>query len=46
MELAERVLPGTGGIGHQRRRGKDSESRWAPSLLTALTDRAAGENNE
>jgi NAD(P)-dependent dehydrogenase (short-subunit alcohol dehydrogenase family) len=46
MALSERVLPGPGGIGRQRRRGKDSESRWAPSMLTALTERAAGENNE
>lgn len=46
MELSERVLPGPGGIGRQRRRGKESESRWAPSVLTTLTERAAGENNE
>jgi len=46
MALSERVLPGPGGIGRQRRRGSESESRWAPSMLTALTERAAGENNE
>jgi NAD(P)-dependent dehydrogenase (short-subunit alcohol dehydrogenase family) len=46
MELAERVLPGPGGIGSQQRRGKESESRWAPSVLTALTERAAEANNE
>jgi short-subunit dehydrogenase len=46
MQLSERVLPGPGGIGRQRRRGKESESRWAPSVLTTLTERAAGENNE
>lgn len=46
MELAERVLPGPGGIGRQQRRGKESESRWSPSVLTTLTERAAGKNNE
>lgn len=46
MELAERVLPGPGGIGRQHRRGKESESRWSPSVLTTLTERAAGKNNE
>jgi short-subunit dehydrogenase len=46
MELSERVLPGPGGIGRQHRRGRESESRWAPSVLTTLTERAAGENNE
>lgn len=46
MQLTERVLPGPGGIGRQRRRGKESETRWAPSVLTTLTERAAGENNE
>jgi hypothetical protein len=28
------------------RRGSDSESRWSPSPLTALGDRAATRNNE
>ena len=46
MALVERVLPGPGGIGRQHRRGNESESRWAPSVLTRLTERAAGENNE
>jgi NAD(P)-dependent dehydrogenase (short-subunit alcohol dehydrogenase family) len=46
MALSERVLPGPGGIGRQHRRGKESESRWSPSVLTTLTERAAGENNE
>src|SRR5205823_402879 len=34
MSLAERILPGAGGIGTEMRRGAESESRWAPSLLT------------
>jgi hypothetical protein len=27
-------------------RGRDSESRWTPTLVTALTDKAAVANNE
>ena len=46
MSLAERLLPGPGGIGSEERRGADSESRWSPSLLTRLGDRAAVRNNE
>jgi NAD(P)-dependent dehydrogenase (short-subunit alcohol dehydrogenase family) len=46
MSLAERLLPGPGGIGTEMRRGAESESRWAPSVLTRLGDRAATRNNE
>jgi NAD(P)-dependent dehydrogenase (short-subunit alcohol dehydrogenase family) len=46
LGLTERVLPGPGGIGAGTRRGAESESRWSPSLLTALTDRAAERNNQ
>ena len=46
MALAEEFLPGPGGIGTEMRRGSDSESRWSPSILTALGDRAAERNNE
>lgn len=46
MTLAERLLPGPGGIGTEARRGAESESRWSPSLLTTLGDRAAARNNE
>ena len=47
MEMATRLLPGPGGPeGDQSRRGRDSESRWAPSVATTLTDRAAILNNE
>jgi hypothetical protein len=35
-----------GGIGQQRARGYESQSRWSPSLLTRLTDLAAQRNNE
>jgi NAD(P)-dependent dehydrogenase (short-subunit alcohol dehydrogenase family) len=41
-----RLLPGPGGIGSQSVPGRQSESKLAPSWLTALTERAARENNE
>lgn len=46
LALANRLLPGPGGIGRRRAKGKESESALAPSLLTALSDRAALRNNE
>jgi NAD(P)-dependent dehydrogenase (short-subunit alcohol dehydrogenase family) len=45
--LANAVLPGPAGAdGDRHRRGRDSESRWAPSPATALGDRAAVTNNQ
>jgi short-subunit dehydrogenase len=44
--LAASLLPGRGGIGRTSVTGKESESTWAPSKLTALNDRAAVRNNE
>lgn len=45
--LAARLLPGPAGPeGNESRRGRDSESAWAPSIATTLTDRAAVLNNE
>ena len=45
--LANRLLPGPAGPeGDRVKRGRDSESRWAPSIATTLTDRAAVLNNE
>ena len=44
--LVNRLLPGPGGIGAGHARGFESESAAAPSMLTALTERAARENNE
>src|SRR5919197_2438257 len=46
MSLIDRLLPDPGGIGASMRRGVESQSRWSPSLLTTLTDRAATGNNE
>jgi len=40
------LLPAPGGIGKRRAKGKDSESKLSPSVLTALSDRAAVRNNE
>jgi NAD(P)-dependent dehydrogenase (short-subunit alcohol dehydrogenase family) len=44
--LVNYFLPEMGGIGQQAARGYESQSRFAPSWLTALTERAARENNE
>lgn len=44
--LVARLLPAPGGIGKRRAKGKDSQSGLAPSLLTALSERAAERNNE
>jgi hypothetical protein len=45
--LANRFLPRpTGASGDEARLGRDSQSDWAPSTLTALSDRAAARNNE
>lgn len=46
MALVARTLPEPGGIGEQRLKGKQSESRLSESFLTTLTDQAAEKNNE
>jgi hypothetical protein len=48
MELANRALPAPTDdpSGDRRHSGWQSRSDWAPSTLTALTNRAAAENNE
>jgi NAD(P)-dependent dehydrogenase (short-subunit alcohol dehydrogenase family) len=48
MTLMNRLLPGPSpdSSGDQSRPGHDSESAWAPSVLTTLTQSAAEENNE
>lgn len=47
MMLANRLLPGPAGVqGDRHKKGRDSESKWAPSAATVLTDRAAVVNNE
>jgi short-subunit dehydrogenase len=46
LGLINRLLPKAGGVGGEWVQGKDSESLLAPSWLTALTEKAAEENNE
>jgi hypothetical protein len=46
LGLVNKLLPGPGGIGTKRAKGKDSESPLAPSVLTTLSERAARRNNE
>ena len=46
LAVVNRLLPGPGGIGRARARGKESESALAPSVLTTLTEWAARRNNE
>jgi hypothetical protein len=40
------MLPEPGGIGKRQVRGKESESEWSPSKLTALNEQQAMANNE
>lgn len=44
--LADWLLPRPGGVGTASLPGSQSASRWSPSILTALSDRAALRNNE
>lgn len=47
LDLTNRALPGpVQGDGDDAWPGRESASRWAPSILTRLSDRAAEENNE
>jgi hypothetical protein len=46
LGLANRLLPGPGGVGTTNTKGADSTSAMSPSLLTHLSDRAALANNE
>jgi short-subunit dehydrogenase len=46
LSLVNRLLPSNGGIGTAKVRGKDSQSAFAPSILTALADKEIIENNE
>jgi len=46
LGLVNRLQPGPGGIGTERRLGRDSESALAPSVLTRSSDAAARRNNE
>lgn len=46
LSFVKKMLPGPGGIGNERAKGKDSHTSASPSFLTALSDRAAARNNE
>jgi len=46
LTLVNQLLPGPAPGGDESRRGRDSESSWAPSRLTEPSDRAAEANNE
>jgi NAD(P)-dependent dehydrogenase (short-subunit alcohol dehydrogenase family) len=46
LGAVNRMLPGPGGIGQNAAFGKESTSSWSPSVLTALTEKAAARNNE
>jgi NAD(P)-dependent dehydrogenase (short-subunit alcohol dehydrogenase family) len=46
LGLVARLLPRMGGIGQRSAYGYQSASRWSPSALTRLGDKAARDNNE
>jgi NAD(P)-dependent dehydrogenase (short-subunit alcohol dehydrogenase family) len=46
LGLVNKLLPGPGGIGHSRLKGKESTSPASPSWLTSLNEEAAVRNNE
>jgi short-subunit dehydrogenase len=46
LAAVSQLLPGPGGAGTERVKGKDSTSAWSPSWLTTLSDEAAARNNE
>jgi hypothetical protein len=46
LSTVNRLLPSFGGIGSGAREGRHSASRWAPSWVTTLNDRAARELGE
>ena len=46
MTAMNGLLPGPAPDGDEARPGRESESAWVPSALTALTQTAAKENNE
>jgi NAD(P)-dependent dehydrogenase (short-subunit alcohol dehydrogenase family) len=44
--LVNRALPGLGNNGHTAHLGKESESKWTQGWPTALSEKAARQNNE
>jgi short-subunit dehydrogenase len=46
LAIANRLLPGPGGIGKERAKGSESFSAISPSWVTSLSERAARKNNQ
>ena len=46
LGIVNRWLPSAGGIGSQRRTGRESQSRWSPLFLTKVTEKEAERNNQ
>ncbi len=46
LALVNQFLPEPGGVGTERRKGRESTSAWSPSWLTTLNEEAAVRNNE
>ncbi len=46
LAAVNQFLPGPGGVGTERMKGRDSASSWSPSWLTTLNEEAAVRNNE
>lgn len=46
LSLVNRFLPTEGGIGTEKKKGKDSQSALSPNPLTVLIEKAALKNNQ
>lgn len=46
LALGNQLLPEAGGVGTERKKGRESMSAWSPSWLTTLNEKAAVRNNE
>jgi hypothetical protein len=46
LDAVNALRPAGAGVGEMKAKGSESESWLAPSILTALNDRAAINNNE
>jgi short-subunit dehydrogenase len=46
LGVANYLLPEAGGVGTDRKKGRESTSAWSPSWLTTLNEEAAVRNNE
>src|SRR3569832_542142 len=46
LALANRMLPEAGGVGTERRKGRESTSAWSPSWISVFNEEAAERKNE